>query len=178
MISAGKRPTNALPKALADYSRGVDLFYFANALIVQDDSRRLLEFSKLREDAFNVTAMTQCCGTVMCGIHRAFEGGAIWATPDSCSITGASDMAPQFYLFANDFPADKCLKLPLRNSIPTLGSAYDEMNSAPLQALMSAVRAPIDTRLVQRDYTTFDQLVSVCDVKIDNACFEQSRSRL
>ena len=55
------------------YERGIDLLYFANALVVDDASCRLLEFSKLREDAFNTTAMTTCCGTIMCGADPAYE---------------------------------------------------------------------------------------------------------
>ncbi|MFT4562132.1 MAG: hypothetical protein ACI9BW_001876 [Gammaproteobacteria bacterium] len=176
LISASKGPANALSQSFSDYQRGVDLYYFANALIVPEESRLLLEYSKLREDAFNVTAMSTCCGTVMCGAPPVFEGGAIWATPDTCTINGASGMAPQFYLFSNDFPEDKCAALPLSNTIPTLGSAFEEMRSPLLQTLLRAIRAPIDVQSTQPGYTTFEQLYAEQDLKVDNSCFEQSRA--
>jgi hypothetical protein len=176
LISAAKGPVNALSQSFLDYQRGVDLYYFANALIVAEESRSLLEYSKLREDAFTVTAMSSCCGTVMCGAPPVFERRAVWATPDTCSIIGASEMALQFYLFSNDFPEDKCAALPLGDTIPTLGSALEEMSGPSLQALLSAIRAPIDMQFRQAGYTTFEQLYAEQDIKLDNSCFEQSRA--
>ena len=51
LISASKRPENALPDTVANFERTVDLVYFANALIVDEASRELLEFSKLTADS-------------------------------------------------------------------------------------------------------------------------------
>ena len=104
LISASKRPENALPDAVANYERGVDLVYFANALIVDDASRELLEFSKLTEDGFNTTAMSSCCGTLMCGIHPMYEGTTISVNADSCRVTTPSQLPVQAVVFACDAP--------------------------------------------------------------------------
>lgn len=176
LISASKRIGNEPPAAVAAYQRGVDLIYFANALVVDDASRSLLEYSKLREEAFNTTAMSTCCGTIMCGAHPAFEGAAIWVTPDSCKVTTHVRMAPQFYLFSCDFPADKYAALPARNNIPTVVSAYDEIAGAPMVALLRAVRAPLVAQYTPNRYTTFEQLYAGRSIKIDNACFKKSRA--
>ena len=77
LISASKNPGNALPNAVANFERGVDLVYFANALIVDEASQELLEFTKLTADAFNTTMMSTCCGTLLCGKHPLYEGPTI-----------------------------------------------------------------------------------------------------
>ena len=173
--SAHRRIGNKVPSAIAAYGRGVDLLYFANALRVDDDSHALLEFSKLREDAFNTTAMSTCCGTVMCGAHPAFEGAAIWATPDSCTVNARLSMSPQFYLFSCDFPADKYASLPMQHTIPTVICASDKIDSPPLVELLTAVRAPLAATYADNRHTTFEQLCASRPIEIDNACYEESR---
>ena len=84
LIAASRDPANALPAAVRRFERGIDLYYFANALVVDDDARALLAFSKLREDANNTTAMAACCGTLMCGVHPAYLGHSISVNADSC----------------------------------------------------------------------------------------------
>jgi len=135
LISATKHIDNGLPEAVVAYQRGVDLLYFANALVVDEASRALLEFSKLREDAFNTTATSSCCGTVMCGVNPAFQGAAIWVTPDSCQVTMQSQMTPRFYLFSCDFPPQKYAELPLLATIPTVVSASDELDGPHMVAI-------------------------------------------
>ncbi|MFK8050836.1 MAG: hypothetical protein AB8B81_20590 [Halioglobus sp.] len=74
LISAAQSPENALPDDVKNFERGVDLAYFSNCLIVDDSSRELLEFSKLTPEGSNTTAMSSCCGTLMCGTHPLYEG--------------------------------------------------------------------------------------------------------
>jgi hypothetical protein len=86
LISASKRQGNSLPKVVANFERGIDLVYFANAMIVDEESRKLLEFSKLTVDGFNTTAMSTCCGTLMCGTHPMYQGTTISMSTENWSI--------------------------------------------------------------------------------------------
>ena len=176
LLIYSKRSGNAIPEEIASYQRGVDLLYFANALIVDDASRGRLEFAKLRGDAFNTTAWSTCCGTLMCGIHQAYEGATISVTPDICTVSPRSNMPTQFYLFSCDFPADKYEALPLRQAIPTVVSPYKEIDSPRMVALITAVRAPLAEQYPSIDYTTFEQLCAGQSITIDNSCFEESRA--
>ena len=107
LISASKNPGNALPIDVINYVRGVDDYYFANGFLVDDKSRDLLFFSKLREDAFNTTAMSACCGTLMCGTHPVYEGASISVNADSCRVSTPFVMPNQVILFGCDFPQEK-----------------------------------------------------------------------
>ena len=95
LISASKSQRNSLPQAVANFERGVDLVYFANAMIVAEESRELLELSKLTVDGFNTTAMSTCCGTLMGGTHPMYRGATISVNADrlpryvACSYAGA-----------------------------------------------------------------------------------------
>ena len=111
----------------------------------------------------------------MCGAHPAFEGAAIWATPDSCKIITHSTMPPQFYLFSSDFPADKCAALSEQNNIPTIASAFAEIDSPSMVALLAAVRAPLAAQYTSVPHTTFEQLYADQPITIDNACFHETR---
>ena len=176
LISAGKRIGNELPAAVAAYERGIDLFYFTNALHVDDESLDLIEFSKLREDAFNTTAMSVCCGTLMCGVHPAYEGTSISVNADSCRITVPSGMGNQAYLFGSDLPSDKYAALELQDNVPMVYSFEEEMDSAPVVALLAALTAPVPEKYRGGDCTTFEQLCAGKPIKIDNSFFEESRA--
>ena len=104
LISASKNRGNSLPDAVASFERGVDLVYFANALIVDEASQELLEFSKLTEDGFNTTAMSTCCGTLMCGTHPLYESTTISVNADSCRVTTTSSIPSQAVVCACDAP--------------------------------------------------------------------------
>ena len=71
LISASRASGNELPPEVVAYERGIDLYYFTNALEVDDASFERLEFSKLRADANNTTGMSTCCGTLMCGFTQS-----------------------------------------------------------------------------------------------------------
>ena len=115
LISANKNVGNTLPEAVASYERGIDDYYFANALLVTEPSKELLTFSKLRENAYNTTAMSICCGTLMCGTHPVYEGASISVNADSCKINTVSIMTTQVILFGCDFPDDNYKQLKTRN---------------------------------------------------------------
>jgi hypothetical protein len=114
LISATKNSGNSLPDAVANFERGVDLVYFANAFIVDEASRELLEFSKLTADAFNTTAMSTCCGTLLCGTHPLYEGMTISVNADSCRVTSSSSMPLQADVKACDIP-DECVAAIVRH---------------------------------------------------------------
>ena len=165
-----------LPEALANYERGVDLYYFANALDVDRASRALLGYSKLRPDAFNTTASAQCCGTVMFGAHPAFEGRAVWATPDTCKFSIPVQMPAQFCLFSGDLPPEKLAVLRLIKNIPILGSGIEVMHCEELSALLSAVRTPLDREHTNEPYATIEQLYEGRPIQCNNDFFDEIRA--
>lgn len=176
LISASKRPGNELPAEVLAYERGIDDVYFANALLVEESSRRLLSFSKLREDAFNTTAMSACCGTLMCGTHPVYEGGSISVNADSCRITAPSMMANQVVLFGCDFPPDKYAALQSRRDVPMLFSVYDELDRDPLPAMLEVWTKPVADEYRREGWTTFEQLCAETTIEIDNSFFAESRT--
>ena len=141
LISAARGTGNALPEAILRYERGIELYYFANALIVDDASRARLEFSKLRADASNTTAMSACCGTLMCGIHPFYEGRSISVNADSCRVTVPEVIPNQLVGFGCDIPAERWAVRRRRGDVPMVYSVADELGSPPLVALLRALTA-------------------------------------
>lgn len=176
LISASRSPDNSLPEAVANFERGVDLVYFANALIVDETSRELLEFSKLTEDAFNTTAMSSCCGTLMCGTHPMYEGTTISVNADSCRVTTPSRIPVQAIVFACDVPEEHASALMRRSRVPVIVSVYEEMANPAMMAFASAATTPISASASAAATTTFEELSAAKPLTIDNAFFAESRS--
>ena len=175
LISANKNSSNAIPEAVLSYERGLDDYYFSNAFLVSESSRELLAFSKLREDAYNTTAMSTCCGTLMCGTHPVYEGASISVNADSCKIHTKSEMIPQVILFGCDFPRDKYALLKKRTNTPLLFSVYDEIEAEAMKNFMDAVTEPLSKETKIRGYTTFEELCDGKNIEIDNSFYEESR---
>jgi len=176
LISAARGTGNALPEAVLRYERGVDLYYFANAFIVDDASRALLEFSKLRADANNTTAMSACCGTLMCGIHPLYEGRSISVNADSCRVTVPELIPNQLVAFGCDIPAESWAARRARGDAPMSYSVFDELESPPMVALIRALTTPIERQYVGSGVTTFEALCATAPVRLDNAFFAESRA--
>jgi hypothetical protein len=176
LISASKNPGNSLPDAVANFERGVDLVYFANAFIVDEASRELLEFSKLTADAFNTTAMSTCCGTLLCGTHPMYEGTTISVNTDSCRVTTLSSMPLQAVVFASDIPDEYAAALTRRSTVPVISAVYEEMESPTMKAFVSAVTAPVSASASAAATTNFEKLCATKPLTIDNACFIESRA--
>jgi hypothetical protein len=172
---ASKRPENELPAAIINYERGVDDYYFANAFLIDDASRELLEFSKLRPDAFNTTASAACCGTLLCGTHPVYEGASVSVNADSCRVSVPVVTPIQALLFGCDFPADKYAAVLKRNTAPTLFTVYDQVDHAEMIAFLKAVTAPLAEKYKVSGYVTFEQLCAGKPLTIDNSFFEESR---
>ena len=175
LISASRNPGNSLPEAVANFERGVHLIYFANALIVDEASRDLLEFSKLTTEGFNTTAMAACCGTVMCGAHPLYEGTTIWVNADSCRITAPSSMPTQAVVFASDISDEHAAAIVRRSSVPVLFSPFEEMESHTMQTYVSAVTEPVSDSANAMATTNFEKLSTAMPLTIDNAFFKESR---
>jgi hypothetical protein len=176
LISASRAPSNELPRAVVAYERGVDLYYFTNALKVDEASFRLLEFSKLRPDANNTTCMSSCCGTLMCGVHPIYDGGTISVNADSCRVTVPSVMPSRAICFGCDIPADKCEAIRQRDPRPLIMSLEAEIDTAPVIEALSAVCAPVPG-LFRAEGRTFESLCEERNnLRIDNAFFEESRA--
>jgi hypothetical protein len=172
---ANKRKENELPSAILNYERGVDDYYFANAFLIDDVSRELLSFSRLREDAFNTTAISACCGTPICGTHPVYEGASVSVNADSCRVNVSSLMPSRSVLFGCDFPADKYDAILQRTDVPTLFSVYDEIEHDEMIAFLKAVTEPLAEEYKCEGYVTFEQLCAEKTVEIDNSFFEESR---
>lgn len=174
LISASKRPENALPDGVANFDRGVDLVYFANALIVDEASQDLLEFSKLTEDGFNTTAMSACCGTLMCGVHPLYEGNTISVNADSCRVVCPSTIPTQAVVFACDAPEEKAAAIAQQRSVPVIFDVYNELTHPALVAFVEAVTAPIPEEANARATTSFEALCATKSVTISNAFLKES----
>jgi len=176
LISVSKSPGNSLPEAVANFERGVDLVYFANAFIVDEASRELLEFSKLTEDGFNTTAMSTCCGTLMCGTHPMYQGTTISVNADSCRVTTTSSVPLQAVVFACDAPEERAAAIVRRSEVPVIFAVYEELEHPVLKALVSAVTEPISDIASATATTNFEKLCGSKPLTIDNAFFEESRA--
>jgi len=176
LISASRRPGNELPPAVAAYERGIDLYYFTNALKVDDASFERMEFSKLRADANNTTCMSSCCGTLMCGVHPIYGGHTISVNADSCRVTVPSVMPSKLIGFGCDIPADKCEAIRQRDTRPLVMSLEAEIDEPHMVELLAAVTAPVPERF-SREGRTFEALCAAKNnTRIDNAFFEESRA--
>ena len=177
LISAAKHPNNALPDEILEYKRGIDDCYFANAFLVDDESRALLRFSKLREDAYNTTAMSACCGTLMCGVHPVYEGASVSVNADSCRITTPYEIENCVVLFGCDFPPAEYATVQARANVPMLYSVYDEGDHETMKEFLRIVTEPVADQYKLDGFTTFERLCAETTVEIDNSFFAESRTR-
>lgn len=173
---ASKRPENNLAADFLNYERGVDDYYFANGFLIDDVSRDLIEMTKLRDDAFNTTAMSACCGTFLCGSHPVYENGSISVNADSGRVSAPDIIPNQVILFGCDCPPDKYQTRLKNNDVPTLFSVYDEAEHDEMIRFMSIVTTSLEEAYKLDGYVTFEQLCAEKTLKIDNSFFEESRS--
>ena len=175
---ASRRPENHLAPEIIHYERGVDDYYFANAFLVDETSRDLLGFSKLREDAFNTTATARCCGTLMCGTHPVYEGQSVSVNADSCRAHVPQVMSSRALFFGCDCPAEKYRTILEQRDIPVLFSVYDEIDHPEMVAFLEAATAPLADEFKLQGYVTFEQLCAAKTIEIDNSFFDESRRDL
>jgi hypothetical protein len=175
LISASRGPANELPPAVAAYERGIDLYYFTNALKVDDASLECLEFSKLRADASNTTCMSSCCGTLLCGVHPVYGGNSISVNADSCRVTIPSVLPSKLIGFACDIPAEKREPIRQQDPRPLVFSLKAEIDTPPVIEALAALSAPVP-EVFSREGRTFEALCAEKNnTKIDNSFFEESR---
>jgi hypothetical protein len=177
LISASRNPGNSLPKEVANYGRGFDMVYFANALVVEDDSSELLEFSKLTAEGYMTTAISKCCGTPMCGTIPLYKGTTISVNADSCRVTTPSNIPIQAVIFASDIPEEHAETIVQHRSVPVLFAVYEQMESPTMQAFVAAVTEPISASANAKATTCFEKLCAAKPLTVDNACYVESRSR-
>jgi hypothetical protein len=161
--------------AVAAYERGIDLFYFSNALLVDQKSRDLLEFFMLHEDSDTRTAISSCCGTLMCSSHPLGEGCSIIVNADNCRVTVPNIIDTQSVFWGNDFPSEKYKTRLKRDQIPTIFSPYDEVDAQPMIAFMTALSAPIAEQYRRDGVTTFEAVCAGKTITLDNSYFYESR---
>lgn len=170
-----RNPDYTLPPDVRSYERGTDDYFFTNRLKVDDNSRDLLVFTKLREDAPHVSAMSACCGTPLCGDHPLFNNASVAACADSCNITISEDVSSRAVWFGCDFPPDKYAPLIKNRSVPAFFSPLDEMDREEIVAFMKVLTEPPAQKCGQGGCVSFEQLRAQKAVKVDNSFFEESR---
>lgn len=176
LISASRAQENALPAPVEAYERGVDLYYFTNALIVDDTSFASMEFFKLRADADNTTCISTCCGTLMCGTHPIYGGTTISVNANSCRVTVSKVLPSTLITFGGDISAEKCEAIRQRDARPMLIFLETAINEPYMHEFLAAVTAPVPEQY-SREGRTFEALCAAHNnTKIDNACFEESRA--
>ena len=176
LISAARNPENALPDAVADFERGVDLVYFSNSLIVDESSRKLLEFSKLTPEGNNTTAMSSCCGTLMCGTHPMYGGNTISVNADSCRVTTPSEVLVEAVVFACDAPEEKAASIAKSSPVPVIFDVYGSLEHPAMQSFVGAVTAPISIEVSLAESTNFEEIYATKSVTIDSSFYTESRA--
>lgn len=172
---ASRRDENTLARAVLDYERGVDDYYFANGFLVDEASRERLRFTKLREDAYNTTAVSACCGTLLCGTHPVYEGGSVSVNADSCRVSGTTVIPSRALFFGCDCPPEKYEAILRARDVPVLFSVYDEMEHPELAEFLKIVTEPLADAYRHEGCVTFEQLCAEKTIEIDNAFFAESR---
>ena len=175
LISAARNPDNSLPEEVEKFERGIYLKYFANAFIVDDASTGLLAFSKLTVDGGNTTAMSTCCGTVMCGVHPLYEGTTISVNTDSCRVTAPCSKPIQLVTFASDIPVEHAAAIARHRQVPVLFAVFEELDNPAMQSFLSEVTEPVSASASAMATTNFEKLCAQKTVTIDNAFFKESR---
>ena len=177
LIAGSLRPEYPLPAAFVNDERGADLMYFTNALLVNENSCRLLAFSKLRAGSDMVTAWTTCCDTPMCSSHPFYAGTSILVGADSCRVITPFSVEPQFYDFLSDYPEEKVAALPPLPLPPVFNEGPEEMEGESMRTALEKLSAPMAPQYQVAPYTTFDQLRAGQPITIKNGCYEESRRR-
>jgi hypothetical protein len=164
-----------LPAEVAAYQRGVDLFYFSNVLLVNECSLNLLEFFMLRENSLSKTAISSCCGTMMCTIHPAAQGNSIVVDADNCRVRTPKIIETQAVFWGSDFPPEKYEALSKRDEIPKVFKPSEETHTKPMIDAVSALSAPIAELYKRAGSTTFESMCADKKLTVDNSFFEESR---
>jgi hypothetical protein len=177
LISAAKSPENRLPHPVENFERGVDLAYFSNSLIVDESSWELLEFSKLTPKGSNTTAMSSCCGTLMCGTHPMYEGNTISVNTDSCRVKVPTEISVEAVVFACDAPEEKAVSIVQLSSVPVIFDVFGSLENPVIQSFIGAVTAPVPGEAKLAKATTFDELCATKSLTINNDFYAESRAR-
>jgi len=177
LIAGKKRPEFPLPDVFVNDERGADVVYFANALLLDDSSRLLLVFGKLRTASETSTAWATCCDTPMCSSHPFYAGNGILVSAAVCQVSTAFPVEPQFYDFVSDFPAEKVAALPPLPLPPVVNESAEEMEEDSMRAFLAAVQAPIPPHCRAAPYTTFEELCARKPIHVDDVCYDESRCR-
>jgi len=175
MISAHLGNDRAFPESLKTRAHGIHILYFANALQVSVGAQELLQYRKLREGAFNTTAYTRCCGTIMMSTHPAYEGQSISVLPDNCIVEHVQVEPVSMRLFAGDFPAEKLDALEGAGTLPVVYSPYEEMDSQAMASFIQAVTAPVGKASSFQGSVTYESLYAEADILIEDLLFHASR---
>ena len=165
--SAARHPENTLPPAVSNYERGIDLLYFTNALRVDPESRDRLEFTRLGPDAANTTALSTCCGTLMCGSHPMFAGNTISVNADSCRVTTAAHIDTQVVVFTADAPESAAEVIASQRRVPVIANVFEALEHPAIQAFVGAITAPVPDALLAPGVTSFEELCAGRTIRID-----------
>lgn len=175
MISQSMGNPRAFPDSLKDREQGIEIMYFSNAMQVDEKSLTLLQFRKLREDGFNVTTYSTCCGTIMLSSHPAYDGQSVSVLPNNCRVEGEIDAPVSMVLFASDFPEEKLKGLNVPEGTPVVFSVYEEMEEDPMQRFVQAATAKYEQASSSEPFVTYELLYQNAELVISDDYFDESR---
>merc|ERR1740121_2548873 len=59
-----------------------------------------------------INMVSDCCKTLLCGVHPMYRGNAIAMSPDFTPLMGLVDRLPRFRVQVQDWDAEELAKLP------------------------------------------------------------------
>ena len=175
MISQSMGNPRAFPDSLKNRDQGIEIIYFSNAMQVDEKSLALLQFRKLREDGFNVTAYSTCCGTIMLSSHPAYERQSVSVLPNNCLVEGEIDTPGSMVLFASDFSEEKLKDLNLPEGTPVVFAPREQMEKEPMQRFVQAATAKYEQEGSSEPFATYGQLYQNAELIISDDYFDESR---
>jgi hypothetical protein len=97
----------ALPEAVLNYNKALELRYLCNRFVVTKGEDKL-GFFKLRESARSTNCVCACCFTTLIIDNANYNQKAVLIFPEVSALQTELPLEPiTFVGFANDFPADK-----------------------------------------------------------------------
>jgi hypothetical protein len=109
----------AVPKAVIQHERPLDIVYFGNSFAVETGAENLA-FFKLRDGCRSTNMVASCCHTTMMVDNPGYQEQAVLAFVDILAGLETEPIDFSLYGFCDDFPQDKRKKL--RTDKPQLGS--------------------------------------------------------
>eukprot|EP00485_Elphidium_margaritaceum_P020640 CAMPEP_0202712978 /NCGR_PEP_ID=MMETSP1385-20130828/47780_1 /ASSEMBLY_ACC=CAM_ASM_000861 /TAXON_ID=933848 /ORGANISM="Elphidium margaritaceum" /LENGTH=242 /DNA_ID=CAMNT_0049373183 /DNA_START=26 /DNA_END=754 /DNA_ORIENTATION=- len=156
---------NPAIQELTDYKRGVDAYYFGNALLVSDEAKKLVDFFKVKDDANSINMKSSCCGQLMAVINPCYIGNVIYTTPDGPNLTlapGTEIPKQSFSIWPKDFPGDKKKALPADSPVDLDFNDPESLkaNAARVDEYLTVFKTAVPAERKTKDTVRFEDLLT------------------